>query len=377
MQTKISKTLEGLIARTAFDTSKQGETRWLKDRLLLEIVREEGSLAYQLLSARLKDWELYQVRLRIERDLQERTDGPAGNPEEFYVQFANELRKRYRTAPSVSTAHALHAIISDEQTIGAHVLEMYHITPAVVEDEIRRMSAADEPRAELHVRLLDYSEQGQRAVLLKGGRGGLGNWHFKTATNQAPRYAQPGEDCTEGWFILELKLLADVGLVGFPNAGKSTLLAALSAAKPKIANYAFTTLEPNLGIVEYRDHRSFVMADIPGIIEGAHTGKGLGTRFLRHIERNSILLFMIPADSKDVREEYRILLGELEQYNPELLDKQRLLAVTKSDLLDEELTEAIRSELPDVPSVFISAVSGYNLQTLKDMLWEALQKENA
>ena len=162
MQTKISKTLEGLIARTAFDTSKQGETRWLKDRLLLEIVREEGSLAYQLLSARLKDWELYQVRLRIERDLQERTDGPAGNPEEFYVQFANELRKRYRTAPSVSTAHALHAIISDEQTIGAHVLEMYHITPAVVEDEIRRMSTADEPRAELHVRLLDYSEQGQR-----------------------------------------------------------------------------------------------------------------------------------------------------------------------------------------------------------------------
>ena len=164
MQTKISKTLEGLIARTAFDTSKQGETRWLKDRLLLEIVREEGSLAYQLLSARLKDWELYQVRLRIERDLQERTDGPAGNPEEFYVQFANELRKRYRTAPSVSTAHALHAIISDEQTIGAHVLEMYHITPAVVEDEIRRMSTADEPRAELHVRLLDYSEQGQRAA---------------------------------------------------------------------------------------------------------------------------------------------------------------------------------------------------------------------
>lgn len=162
MQTKISKTLEGLIARTAFDTSKQEETRWLKDRLLLEIVREEGSLAYQLLSARLKDWELYQVRLRIERDLQERTDGPAGNPEEFYVQFANELRKRYRTAPSVSTAHALHAIISDEQTIGTHVLEMYHITPAVVEDEIRRMSAADEPRAELHVRLLDYSEQGQR-----------------------------------------------------------------------------------------------------------------------------------------------------------------------------------------------------------------------
>ena len=223
----------------------------------------------------------------------------------------------------------------------------------------------------------EVTADGEELVLLKGGRGGLGNWHFKTSTNQAPRYAQPGEDRQEGTFILELKVLADVGLVGFPNAGKSTLLSVVSAAKPKIANYAFTTLEPNLGIVEYRDHRSFVMADIPGIIEGAHEGRGLGLRFLRHIERNSILLFMIPADSKDVREEYRILLGELEQYNPELLDKQRLLAVTKSDLLDEELTEAIRSELSDVPSVFISAVSGYNLQTLKDMLWEALQKENA
>ena len=220
------------------------------------------------------------------------------------------------------------------------------------------------------------TEDGQEAVLLKGGRGGLGNWHFKTATNQAPRYAQPGEDCVEGWFILELKVLADVGLVGFPNAGKSTLLAAVSAGKPKIANYAFTTLEPNLGIVECRDHKSFVMADIPGIIEGAHTGKGLGTRFLRHIERNSILLFMIPADTKDVREEYRILLNELEQYNPELLDKQRLLAITKSDLLDEELQEAIAADLPDIPSIFISSVSGYHIRQLKDMLWEALQRDN-
>ena len=375
MQTKISKTLEGLIARTAFDTSKQGETRWLKDRLLLEIVREEGSLAYQLLSARLKDWELYQVRLRIERDLQERTDGPAGNPEEFYVQFANELRKRYRTAPSVSTAHALHAIISDEQTIGAHVLEMYHITPAVVEDEIRRMSAADEPRAELHVRLLDYSEQGQRAVLLKGGRGGLGNWHFKSATNQAPRYAQPGEEGDEGAFVLELKVLADVGLVGFPNAGKSTLLSVVSAAKPKIANYAFTTLEPNLGIVECRDGKSFVMADIPGIIEGAHEGRGLGLRFLRHIERNSVLLFMVPADADDIRREYEILLGELTQYNPELLDKQRLLAVTKSDMLDEQLIAEMRTHLPEgIPALFISSVTGYNIPQLKDLLWEALHK---
>lgn len=171
-------------------------------------------------------------------------------------------------------------------------------------------------------------------------------------------------------------MLADVGLVGFPNAGKSTLLAAVSAAKPKIANYAFTTLEPNLGIVECRDHKSFVMADIPGIIEGAHTGKGLGTRFLRHIERNSILLFMIPADTKDVREEYRILLNELEQYNPELLDKQRLLAITKSDLLDEELQEAIAADLPDIPSIFISSVSGYHIRQLKDMLWEALQRDN-
>ncbi len=222
----------------------------------------------------------------------------------------------------------------------------------------------------------EVTEDGQQAVLLAGGRGGLGNWHFKSATNQAPRYAQPGEECREGWFILELKLLADVGLVGFPNAGKSTLLAAISAAKPKIANYAFTTLEPNLGIVSYRDFKSFVMADIPGIIEGAHEGKGLGTRFLRHIERNSILLFMIPADTTDIRNEYRILLNELEQYNPELMDKQRLLAITKSDLLDDELIGALREELPqDLPTIFISAVTGYHLPQLKDLLWDALHQE--
>ena len=221
----------------------------------------------------------------------------------------------------------------------------------------------------------EVTADGERLVLLKGGRGGLGNWHFKTATNQAPRYAQPGEEGAEGSFILELKVLADVGLVGFPNAGKSTLLSVVSAAKPKIANYAFTTLEPNLGIVEVRDGKSFVMADIPGIIEGAHEGRGLGTRFLRHIERNSVLLFMVPADSDDVRRDYEILLGELTQYNPELLDKQRLLAVTKCDMLDDELLEEMKSHLPEgVPSLFISSVSGLNIARLKDMLWEALQR---
>ncbi len=224
----------------------------------------------------------------------------------------------------------------------------------------------------------EVTEDGEQAVLLKGGRGGLGNWHFKSATNQAPRYAQPGEEGREGSFILELKILADVGLVGFPNAGKSTLLSVVSAAKPKIADYAFTTLEPNLGIVEYRGYKSFVMADIPGIIEGAHEGKGIGTRFLRHIERNSILLFMIAADSSDIRKDYDILLGELAQYNPELLDKQRLLAITKSDMLDEQMMREMEHELPEgIPSLFISSVSGYNIQKLKDMLWEALQKENA
>lgn len=221
----------------------------------------------------------------------------------------------------------------------------------------------------------EVTENGERLVLLKGGRGGLGNWHFKSATNQAPRYAQPGEEGAEGAFILELKVLADVGLVGFPNAGKSTLLSVVSSAKPKIANYAFTTLEPNLGIVEVRDHKSFVMADIPGIIEGAHEGKGLGTRFLRHIERNSILLFMIPADSDDIRRDYGILLGELTQYNPELLDKQRLLAITKCDMLDDELMEQMRSHLPEgVKSIFISSVSGLNITQLKDMLWTALHE---
>lgn len=221
----------------------------------------------------------------------------------------------------------------------------------------------------------EVTADGERLVLLKGGRGGLGNWHFKTATNQAPRYAQPGEEGAEGSFILELKVLADVGLVGFPNAGKSTLLSVVSAAKPKIANYAFTTLEPNLGIVEVRDGKSFVMADIPGIIEGAHEGRGLGTRFLRHIERNSVLLFMVPADSDDVRRDYEILLSELTQYNPELLDKQRLLAVTKCDMLDDELLEEMKSHLPEgIPSLFISSVSGLNIARLKDMLWEALQR---
>ena len=221
----------------------------------------------------------------------------------------------------------------------------------------------------------EVTDDGEQFVLLKGGRGGLGNWHFKTATNQAPRYAQPGEEGAEGAFILELKVLADVGLVGFPNAGKSTLLSVVSAAKPKIANYAFTTLEPNLGIVACRDNHSFVMADIPGIIEGAHEGRGLGTRFLRHIERNSVLLFMIPADSDDIQKDYEVLLGELTQYNPELLDKQRLLAITKCDMLDEELMSEMRAHLPEgLPTVMISSVTGLNIQQLKDMLWEALHK---
>ena len=223
----------------------------------------------------------------------------------------------------------------------------------------------------------EVTAHGERLVLLKGGRGGLGNWHFKSATNQTPRYAQPGEEGDEGAFILELKVLADVGLVGFPNAGKSTLLSVVSAAKPKIADYAFTTLEPNLGIVEVRGGKSFVMADLPGIIEGAHEGKGLGTRFLRHIERNSVLLFMIPADSDDIRRDYEILLGELTQYNPELLDKQRLLAVTKCDMLDDELMQEMRAHVPDgLPTLFISSVSGLHIAELKDRLWEVLNSEN-
>jgi GTP-binding protein len=220
--------------------------------------------------------------------------------------------------------------------------------------------------------IFEITNNGEEKILAKGGRGGQGNTHFKSSTNQTPRYAQPGEAGLESSFILELKILADVGLVGFPNAGKSTLLSVVSAAKPKIADYPFTTLVPNLGIVAYRDGKSFVMADIPGIIEGAHEGKGLGVRFLRHIERNSILLFMIPADSKDIRKEYDILLNELKMYNPELLDKKRVLAISKSDLLDEELTEEIRKDLPDLTRVFISSITGLGLNTLKDMLWKVL-----
>ncbi|NLT04224.1 MAG: Obg family GTPase CgtA, partial [Bacteroidales bacterium] len=220
--------------------------------------------------------------------------------------------------------------------------------------------------------LCEVTEPDQEVVLLKGGRGGQGNSHFKTATNQTPRFSQPGEPLEERTVILELKLLADVGLVGFPNAGKSTLLSVLSAAKPKIADYPFTTLEPNLGIVAYRDNQSFVMADIPGIIEGAAEGRGIGLRFLRHIERNSVLLFLIPADSNDIKADYDVLLGELEQYNPELLDKQRLLAITKCDLLDEQLMQEMRQDLPDIPTVFISSVSGLGLNPLKDQLWECL-----
>ena len=222
--------------------------------------------------------------------------------------------------------------------------------------------------------LFEITKDGEQKVLVKGGRGGLGNTHFKTSTRQTPRFAQEGEDGIEGSYILELKILADVGLVGFPNAGKSTLLSVLSAAKPKIADYPFTTLVPNLGIVSYRDNKSFVMADIPGIIEGASEGKGLGTRFLRHIERNSLLLFMIPAETLEVHNEYKILLNELKQFNPELLDKNRLLAITKSDLLDNELIEEIKTDLPDIPYIFISSVAQKGLDELKDMIWKELNE---
>ena len=225
--------------------------------------------------------------------------------------------------------------------------------------------------------ICDVTEDGQIVMLLKGGRGGLGNKHFATSTNQAPRFAQPGEPMRELTIILELKLLADVGLVGFPNAGKSTLLSALSSARPKIAGYPFTTLEPSLGIVSYRDGQSFVMADIPGIIEGAAEGKGLGLRFLRHIERNSLLLFMVPGDTDDIRKEYEILLNEVKTFNPELLDKQRVLAITKTDLLDEELQQMLAEDLPDdLPHVFISAVANKGLMELKDILWLALNSES-
>jgi GTP-binding protein len=223
----------------------------------------------------------------------------------------------------------------------------------------------------------DVTYDGQEVVLLKGGRGGLGNFQFRTPTRQAPRFAQPGEPAQELTVILELKLLADAGLVGFPNAGKSTLLSALSSARPKIANYPFTTLEPSLGIVSYHDNKSFVMADIPGIIEGASEGKGLGLRFLRHIERNSLLLFMVPGDTDDIKREYEVLLNELQKFNPELLDKRRVLAVTKCDLLDDELMEMLKTTLPvDLPVVFISSVTGFGLDELKDVLWKELNSES-
>ena len=225
--------------------------------------------------------------------------------------------------------------------------------------------------------LFEITEDGQEIIALRGGKGGLGNWHFRTATNQTPRYAQPGLPGEERELLLELKVLADVGFVGFPNAGKSTLLSVITSAKPKIGDYPFTTLKPNLGIVQNRDYQSFVVADIPGIIEGAAEGKGLGHYFLRHIERNSVLLFLIPADSKDIIAEYHILLNELKEYNPELLDKDRLIAISKSDMLDDELTEAIRQEvatgLGDTPFLFISSVAGKGIQQLKDKLWEMIQ----
>lgn len=221
--------------------------------------------------------------------------------------------------------------------------------------------------------LFEITNDGEEVVLCEGGKGGRGNWHFKSSTNQTPRYSQPGLEGIEGWYQLELKLLADVGLVGFPNAGKSTLLSVITSAKPKIADYEFTTLKPNLGIVEYRDFKSFVMADIPGIIEGAAEGKGLGHRFLRHIERNSTLLFLIPADSNDINTEYKILLNELRKHNPELLDKERLLAITKTDMLDEELEKEIEKDLPqDVPHIFISSLAQTGITELKDKLWKML-----
>jgi len=221
--------------------------------------------------------------------------------------------------------------------------------------------------------LFEITEHNEEKILVEGGMGGRGNWHFKSATNQTPRYAQSGIPGQEGWYQLELKLLADVGLVGFPNAGKSTLLSVITSAKPKIADYAFTTLKPNLGIVKHREFQSFVMADIPGIIEGAAEGKGLGHRFLRHIERNSILLFMVPADSDDIQKEYEILLNELKKHNPELLDKDRLLAISKSDMLDDELKEEIEKELPkNLPHLFISSVAQTGLNDLKDRLWQML-----
>ncbi len=249
-----------------------------------------------------------------------------------------------------------------------------HKTGAQGKDEILEVPLGTVARhAETNELLFEITEDGQEHVLLSGGRGGQGNAHYKSPTNQTPRFSQPGEEGKEEWMILELKVLADVGLVGFPNAGKSTLLSVVTAAKPEIADYPFTTMVPNLGIVPYRDYKSFVMADIPGIIEGASEGKGLGFRFLRHIERNALLLFMVPADSKDIVKEYHILLSELEAFNAEMLQKRRILAISKSDMLDEELMNEIKADLPtDLQVIFISAVTGYHITELKDMLWNEL-----
>ena len=259
-------------------------------------------------------------------------------------------------------------IFADNGNPGASALK----TGADGDDVIIEVPLGTVARDEDGTFLFEITEHEQTKILMQGGRGGLGNDHFKSATNQTPRYAQPGEPAIEGYRILELKILADVGLVGFPNAGKSTLLSVVSAAKPKIADYAFTTLTPNLGIVSYRDSRSFVMADIPGIIEGASEGKGLGTQFLRHIERNATLLFMVPADSNNISKEYDILINELKMYNPELLDKRRLLAISKADMLDAELKKEIKEELPPIPYIFISSLTGEGIIELKDKLWKLL-----
>jgi len=229
-------------------------------------------------------------------------------------------------------------------------------------------------KADSGEKISEIMHHGEEKILLEGGKGGLGNAHFKSSTQQTPRYAQPGGEGKEDWYILELKILADVGLVGYPNAGKSTLLSAISAAKPKIADYPFTTMEPNLGMIEYRDLKSFVMADIPGIIENAHKGKGLGLRFLRHIERNPVLMFMVPADSDDIHQEYRTLLNELKQYNPELLDKRKILAISKCDLLDGELKELIKQDLPEVPWFFISSLTNEGIDRMKDIIWNELNQ---
>jgi GTP-binding protein len=229
-------------------------------------------------------------------------------------------------------------------------------------------------KADSGEKISEIMHHGEEKILLEGGKGGLGNAHFKSSTQQTPRYAQPGGEGKEDWYILELKILADVGLVGYPNAGKSTLLSAISAAKPKIADYPFTTMEPNLGMIEYRDLKSFVMADIPGIIENAHKGKGLGLRFLRHIERNPVLMFMVPADSDDIHQEYRTLLNELKQYNPELLDKRKILAISKCDLLDGELKELIKQDLPEVPWVFLSSLTNEGIDRMKDIIWNELNQ---